>query len=63
MKRIISSLESRRILRNLYKKEAVEAYADQLHNAGPEERAQLLAKIDEEARQKALAAKVYGRGG
>lgn len=63
MKTIISSQESRRILRNIYKKEAMEKYSEQLRNASPEQRAQLLARIDEEARQRAAAAKVYGRGG
>lgn len=46
--KIISRQESIQILRNLYKKEAMSNYAQQLREAGPEERKILLCKIDEE---------------
>ena len=46
--KIISRQESTQILRNLYKKEAMAKYAQQLRDADPEERKILLCKIDEE---------------
>lgn len=46
--KIISHEQSRQILRNLYRKEAMEKYAEQLRNADPDLRKILLSKIDSE---------------
>ena len=45
---IISYGESRQILRNLRKKEAMKEYADKLAKAEPEERDRILAQLDRE---------------
>jgi len=46
--KIISDEESRKILSNLYRKEALEKHAEALRKADPEERARILAKIETE---------------
>jgi hypothetical protein len=50
--KIISSGESAQILRNLYKKEAMEKNTERLRNANPAERKILLSKIDEEVEER-----------
>jgi hypothetical protein len=49
--KIISHGESKQILRNLYKKAAMEKYAEELRRARAEERIKLLARIDREVEQ------------
>ncbi len=49
--KIISQPESRQILRNLYKRAAMEKYADQLRRATAEKRAKLLARVETEVRE------------
>jgi hypothetical protein len=46
--KIISHGESRQILRNLYKKEAMKKYANKLGTADAEERKKILTQIDSE---------------
>ena len=50
--KIISRGESKQILRNLYKKAAMEKYAEELRRATAEERIRLLAQIDREVEQR-----------
>ncbi len=50
--KIISHKESRQILRNLYKKDAMEKYAERLRNADPEERKLILTRIDSEVEER-----------
>jgi hypothetical protein len=46
--KIISHEESRQILRNLYKKEAMEKYSEELRGANPGKRKIIMTKIDME---------------
>jgi hypothetical protein len=46
--KIISHKESQQILRNLYKKEAMEKYAERLRGADAEERKIIMTQIDSE---------------
>ncbi len=49
---IISHKESRQILRNLYRKEVMEKYAEQLRNADLQQRSRILAQIDREVEER-----------
>ena len=59
--KIISSSESQRILRNLYRKDAMEKYAAALSKADPPERARLLEQIEREVEQRMRGQKISGR--
>lgn len=61
MKRIISSQESRQILRNLYKKEVTQKYSEQLRGADPEERKIILTRIDAEVEERVRQQIITGR--
>jgi hypothetical protein len=50
--KIISRGQSKQILRNLYKKDAMEKCAEELRRASSEERTKLLARIDREVEQR-----------
>ena len=50
--KILSHNESKQILRNLYKKEALEKHAQRLREADPEERKIILTKIDDEVEER-----------
>lgn len=50
--KIISHQESQQILRNLYRKEAMEKYAGALSKADPQERARLVEQIEREVEQR-----------
>jgi hypothetical protein len=50
--KIISRGQSKQILRNLYKKAAMEKCAEELRRASGEERTKLLARIDREVEQR-----------
>ena len=58
--KIISRAESKQILRNLYRKEAMGKYTDQLRAADAKERARLLAQIDREVEARLKQQKVIG---
>jgi hypothetical protein len=59
--KIISSKESRQILRNLYRKEAMEKRAAELRHANGEERARLLQQIEREVEERLRGQTVSGK--
>jgi len=59
--KIISRQESQQILRNLYRKEALEKHATALNSADPQERARLLEQIEREVEQRVRKQKTSAR--
>jgi hypothetical protein len=59
--KVISHQESRQILRNLYRKEAVEKHAAELRHAKAEERARLLQQIERDVEERLRGQKVSGK--
>ncbi len=57
---IISYKESRQILKNLYRKEAMEKYKEQLRDADAKERARILAQIEREVDERVKPQRITG---
>jgi hypothetical protein len=58
--KIISHQESRQILRNLYRRDAIQKYAEQLHRARGEERERILKEIEREIAERVRGQIVTG---
>ncbi len=58
--KIISYKESRQILKNLYRKEAMEKYKEQLRDADAKERARILAQVDREVDERVKQQRITG---